>query len=69
MPNLYIMIGLPAAGKDVLSKQMIENHENIVMHSSDSIRAELYGDESIQGDPNKIFTLMVRRTIEDLECG
>lgn len=69
MPNLYIMIGCPASGKDTWAEQMIENYENIVMHSSDSIRAELYGDESIQGDPNKIFTLMVRRTIEDLECG
>lgn len=43
--------------------------ENTIHLSSDSIRAELYGDESIQGNPAEVFSLMQKRAIEALNNG
>jgi predicted kinase len=37
--------------------------------SSDSIRAELYGDESIQGNPAEVFSLMQSRAVGALNEG
>lgn len=65
MPNLYILVGIPSSGKDTWAHE----RSDAIIHSSDSIRAELYGDESIQGDPNKVFSIMLKRTIQDLKDG
>jgi predicted kinase len=37
--------------------------------SSDKIREELYGDESIQDNPEQVFKLMFERTVENLNNG
>jgi predicted kinase len=68
-PKLIVCCGIPGSGKTYYSKEYIEKNPNTVHLSSDSIRAELYGDESIQGDPNEVFTLMQKRAVEALNNG
>ncbi len=68
-PKLIVCCGIPGSGKTYYSKKYIEKNPNTVHLSSDSIRAKLYGDESIQGDPNEVFSLMQSRAIEALNNG
>ena len=61
-PVLYVMMGLPASGKSTFAKQLKDTlMSNTVIISSDSIRKEWYGSESIQGNPNKLFEEMRKR--------
>ena len=64
-----MLVGLPAVGKDTWAREYSENHPEVVIHSSDDIREELYGDASHQGSPIKVFELMRSRTIQDLRAG
>ena len=58
------MVGLPYSGKSYfVNKYKAENDEYI---SSDDIRKELYGDESDQTNPNKVFEIMYKRTCKAL---
>lgn len=68
-PTLIILCGIPGAGKTVYSKEYIKTYSNIVHLSSDQIRAELYGDESIQGNPGEVFSLMQKRAVTALNNG
>jgi predicted kinase len=67
--RLILLVGLPGSGKTTYAKNLIENDASIVWLSSDKIRQELYGDESIQGDANKVFTLMQSRARDNLLQG
>ena len=59
-----MMIGLPYSGKSYfVNKYKAENDEYI---SSDEVRKELYGDESDQTNPNKVFEIMYKRTCKAL---
>lgn len=60
-----IAIGIPGCGKSTYGHNLL----NTVVISSDSIREELYGDENIQGDANKVFSIMFDRTVETLKSG
>lgn len=66
--KFIMMVGLQGSGKSTLAKKIAEK-ENAVILSSDRIRNELYGDESIQTDPNKVFGLMHSRTKDALSKG
>ena len=66
-PILIYLVGLPASGKSTYAKELKDKGYNI--HSSDSIREELYGDENIQGDPKDVFDILYKRVIEDLRSG
>ena len=74
MAKLIILCGLPGSGKSTYA----ENYKavddaifegNTVIHSSDAIRKELFGDESSQENNARVFELMRKRTIEDLKAG
>lgn len=65
MATLYTMVGLPGAGKSTFA----ERHDECVVVSSDAIRAEMYGDASIQGDGAKVFGEMHRRVRKALAQG
>lgn len=67
-PVLYVMMGLPASGKSTFADE-IATSQNATIISSDTIRKEWYGDESIQGNPVKIFEEMRKRTVSVLENG
>ena len=62
--NLIIMCGIPASGKSTVAKLF---NSNIV--STDSIREELYGDESIQGNGVEVFRLAYSRIRNYLSLG
>ena len=64
MITFNMMVGLPYSGKSYfVNKYKAENDEYI---SSDEIRKELYGDESDQTNPNKVFEIMYKRTCKAL---
>lgn len=66
MTKLYMMIGLPASGKSTLAEE-ISKSEDAEIVSSDNIRKELYGNENIQGDNNKVFRILQERIINGLK--
>lgn len=57
MANLVMMVGISGSGKSSYAREI--PHTEIV--SSDAVRAELYGNESVQGDPRKIFNIVHSR--------
>ena len=66
MARFLMAIGLPASGKDTLYK--IELKDNYIHISSDGIRAEL-GDVNDQTQNDKVFNIMYKRTIDELNKG
>ena len=77
VPLCIMMVGLPGSGKSTLAYNFtIKNAANCPIsfitphvHSSDSIRKELYGDEAVQTDPAKVFAILYSRICEDLKNG
>lgn len=63
-PTLYMMVGIAGSGKSYVAAQI-----GAPVVSSDAIRAEMYGDESIQGDANRVFNEVHRRIKEYLANG
>ena len=73
LPFLFVMIGLPGSGKSTFAESIEvecpEGKHKPIIHSSDSLRDELYGDASIQKDNNALFQELHRRIREDLRNG
>lgn len=65
MATLYVAVGLPGSGKSTWGN----SKEELKVHSSDLIRKELYGSESIQGDNNIVFNILHKRIEADLIAG
>lgn len=68
-PTLILLVGIPGSGKTTYAEKYIEEHYNTIHLSSDKIRAELYGNEDTQGNPNDVFSLMQSRAVEALNNG
>lgn len=66
MAILTMLVGIPSSGKSTWAAQ--HSNKSLVV-SSDGIRKELYGDESIQGDGQKVFELVHKRIYEALSSG
>lgn len=49
VPHLFFLIGLPGSGKSFLAKKLLYDHPERSLISTDAIRAQLFGDEAIQG--------------------
>ena len=56
MNRFVMLVGPAGSGKSTVAKEMLSK-DNFVIVSSDSVREELFGDESIQGDPSHIFNI------------
>ena len=74
MAKLIILCGLPGSGKSHYAQGYKDFDDAIyegktVVHSSDAIRKELFGDACSQEDNGKVFELMRKRTQEDLRAG
>ena len=68
-PSFIMMVGLPGSGKSTYAKTLTLDGKPYIIHSSDKLREELYGDAAIQGDNNKLFAELHKRIKEDLRCG
>ncbi len=51
-PVCYVCVGLPGSGKSTWA-----NSQNLPVVSTDTIRGILFGDESIQSNPKKVFSV------------
>lgn len=49
MSRLLILIGLPGSGKSSLAARLVTERPQIRVISTDTIRAQLFGSESVQG--------------------
>lgn len=67
MKRLTILVGLAASGKSTVASKMEQKGATVV--SSDAIRKELFGDESIQSNPTKVFQIFNERIINALRRG
>ena len=65
--NFTMLIGLPASGKSTYAESLVEKHYKIC--SSDNVRKQLFGDESIQGDSSEVFKVLHEQVIAAFEAG
>ena len=49
MTKLLLLIGLPGSGKSTLAKQLLTQCPQMQLISTDAIRGQLFGSETIQG--------------------
>lgn len=49
LPSLILLIGLPGSGKSTLAQQLLADKPPSLLISTDAIRKQLFGNESIQG--------------------
>lgn len=75
-PFMIMLCGLPGSGKSTFAQSIVVARDSYTdsvvppkIHSSDTIRKELYGDESLQIDHEKVFNLLHKRIIADLRAG
>jgi len=59
-PIAHMMIGAPGSGKSTTASKLREMFDSIIV-STDQIRGDLYGDESIQGEWRDIVEELKRR--------
>ena len=69
-PTFTMLVGIPGCGKSTYAKNRLQCYNNEVkLFSSDEIRKELWGDESCQQEPFKVFNLMHERALTALKNG
>lgn len=69
MARLIILVGLPGSGKSTYAKSIMDPEGQLQYCSSDKVREELYGDQNIQGDPNKVFRVLHNKVKNQLDRG
>jgi putative nucleotidyltransferase with HDIG domain len=74
MAKLIILCGLPGSGKSYYAEQLLSTwcvfcEPDTVIHSSDAIRKELFGDAGSQENNALVFDTMHKRVREDLRAG
>lgn len=68
MNKLVMMAGLPGSGKSTVAKKLAAS-ENAILHSSDDLREELFGDANNQEMNDPLFRELNKRIIGDLMKG
>jgi len=51
---LIVMVGPPGSGKSTLAQELSEQ-TGLPIVSTDSVRKDIFGDEKVQDDPEKVF--------------
>jgi len=67
MSKFIMAIGLPACGKSSISKKMAQYNNNLIVHSSDELRLELFGSYDIQDKNTELFKELEVRVVRDLK--
>lgn len=65
-PVFTMLVGIPGSGKTFYAENM---GSGAIIHSSDKLRFELYGDENDQEHNEELFIELHRRIREDLKNG
>jgi predicted kinase len=65
--KLIIMVGIPGSGKSTVAKRVVE--KGFRYFNADQIRAELHGDEIIQGDHKQTYAILFERMEEAMKEG
>lgn len=68
MSKLIMLCGLPGSGKSIFAKN-IQQRENAIIHSSDNLREELFGDINECSRNDELFKELHRRIKQNLENG
>lgn len=69
MNEFIMLVGPAGSGKSTVANNLRSEDNNYVIVSSDSIRYELFGDESVQGNPAEIFAICRSRCANLLSIG
>ncbi|MDX2230405.1 MAG: AAA family ATPase [Leptolyngbyaceae cyanobacterium bins.349] len=72
MLRLLLLIGLPGSGKSTLANHLLQICSERRLISTDAIRADLFGEESVQGDWLLVWREVDRRfrtTVEQIRQG
>lgn len=64
----HFLIGTPASGKSTFATQL-STQDNYTTVSTDAIRAQLYGNETIQGNWHDIETILLTQISESITAG
>lgn len=67
-PTFFMLVGLPYSGKSYHAEKLKEAYDAVI-HSSDSIRAELLGNVEDQSNNALVFDTLHERIISDLING
>lgn len=67
--NFYMLIGLPGSGKSYFIDNCMRLYDHTVVVSTDAIRAELFGSEEDQQNPDLVFSTARKRIKEALSNG
>lgn len=66
--TVILTIGIPGCGKSTFAAEYVKRGGgDAIFLNGDNVRAELYGDASIQGDPKEVFGLIKTRMLEGLK--
>ncbi|WP_413166723.1 AAA family ATPase [Capilliphycus salinus ALCB114379] len=69
MSKLILMIGLPGSGKSFFARQLSAKHPKYKLISTDSIRAQLFGNEAIQGPWLRVWSQVLQQFQQAVEEG
>ena len=61
-PTLYVTVAAPAAGKSTYIENVLSKIRHTAIVSTDEIREELFGNDSLQNSGNIIFKTAYERT-------
>ncbi|MEH1887627.1 WYL domain-containing protein [Nostoc sp.] len=65
----HFLIGVPGSGKSTLANYWCQQDPNLIVVSTDAIRAEFFGDEQIQGEWQLIETTVLNRVKTAIASG
>lgn len=68
MAELIMMVGVAGSGKSTVAMHYALT-KSAIIHSSDGVREEIYGDENCQKNPGRVFDILHQRIIRDLSNG
>lgn len=68
MSKVFIMTGVPGAGKSTIAEKIC-NEENAIWLSSDKMRLKLFQDETYQGNNAFVFVVLNKELIRNVKNG
>jgi predicted kinase len=71
-PHLILLIGLPGSGKSSVAARLLQECPERRLISTDRIRAELFGDEAVQGPWLKVWKEVEKQfqqTVQQISAG